>query len=90
MWWEHWLECGHLELRKRKSTAKQIACALCARATGIVVYDESAELADYEQKVEAKFASKHDLTLEQVRATAYMEGGRPKIADVVLSFHRSI
>ena len=27
--WKHWLECGHVEARKRKAPAERIGCTAC-------------------------------------------------------------
>lgn len=90
VWWEHWLECGHLELRKRKSNAKQIACVQCGRAAGLVVFDETAALSEYEQKMQTKFAYRFGVEIDDVSVEVYSDGGVLKVATVTVSLYEKI
>lgn len=51
--WKHWLECGHVEARKRKAPAERIGCTTCLNRTT----DEVEVMPDLERErvtVEAK------------------------------------
>ena len=90
VWWEHRLECGHIERRKRKSASERIACEKCGAAAGLAVFDEAAALSEYQMRVEAKFAHQFKVDPEFVTVQCYMDGGYPRVATVHMSLYRDI
>jgi len=79
------MECGHLELRKRKAPGKKIGCGLCSYdRDNTVEINEEATLMSYTSDVRARLASALEITQESVTIEARMVGGRPKVQSAMV------
>jgi len=78
VWWNHSLECGHIEKRKRKAGAERIGCSVCYNPHEVQV-DEAATLQQFELETAAKLALSLGVPVDAVSVRVAMVGGHPEV-----------
>lgn len=81
--WEHYLECGHVEKRKRKAVGSQIACQTCGR-----LQDEEKQgvrsvpdLERFRLDEEHRIAATFDVPPERVTVIVESRNGQAQVVD---------
>ena len=87
MWWNHSLECGHIEKRKRKARAEKVGCSLCYNPNEIQI-DEAATLQQFELESAAKLALTFGIPVDAVSVRVAMEGGHPEVQGATVMLGR--
>lgn len=94
--WEHQLECGHVEQRKRRSPKPRIGCKTCKQNESLLINiirneDEPGESMAIELEVlrmTAGIANALGVPQEAVTVNVSAEMGRPTIAGAMVWLHR--